>query len=79
MTTYLLDGKEREGSPYGCWNAERPINGAPVNHDHTGPVIAETVWLFSEPGQPIKCGKAQNGESLTDLHCTGCQHREKQV
>lgn len=75
MTEYLLDGKPRTGSPYGCWNAERPLNGSFVNHNHDGKIIASTVWLGSAAYEPIKCGKSFNGESLTDQYCQGCMHK----
>ncbi len=70
---YLDRGHRQTETPYGCHNKERPINGAPVKHNHTGPVIANTVWLGSNADEPVRCHYTEDYPN--DPACSGCRHQ----
>lgn len=71
---YLLDNIPTEQqSPYGCWNAPRPLNGIDVCHNHSTTVIAKTVWKEADKGQPLPCLYGRH-EGYKDVYCNGCKH-----
>lgn len=76
QATHRLDNVLQQGKPrYGCHNEPRPSNGAPVQHNHNGAVIAQTVWNGSDAGHDVPCMYQRDHQH--DELCKGCEHKER--